>query len=86
MTRNKGSLCWDCARATKGSCSWSRRFAPVKGWTAEKRQMAGTNTTPPVISYRVYACPLFNRDSYAGGQVRPGTKEAKRYELAMQRV
>lgn len=66
---DKCSICFDCKRAC-GGCSWSEvdtatdkvRFEPVPGWTAEKvyqkinKKYVGT--------YRVKACPLFDRDEY----------------------
>ena len=68
MTRGTPTLCWDCAKAV-GYCSWSSEFKPVKGWTAEKKEIkvqSGTN----VKSYLIYECPLFERDAYNMGQNR----------------
>ena len=50
------TLCWSCRNAY-GGCSWSRRFVPVAGWTAERRDIrvcAGL-----VESYRVKECPEY---------------------------
>ena len=70
----KFSLCWDCERSYKKTCSWAKRFVPVQGWTAEERVILGTHCTPNTISYRVDACPLFVRDGYNGGMYREGEK------------
>jgi hypothetical protein len=37
ITKKTPTMCWSCANAVPGpetGCSWSRRFEPVKGWTA----------------------------------------------------
>lgn len=61
------TLCWYCVHAvpSKGigtGCSWSRRGIPVKGWTAQRRDVLlqrpyGVNEL--VESYRVEDCPQF---------------------------
>lgn len=57
--KHKGTLCWDCAKATKGDeCPWVRKFEPVPGWVAKKtiiEQSKGEYTD----SYKVKECPLF---------------------------
>lgn len=55
------TLCWDCANAV-GWCSWSKDFTPVDGWDAEY--------VPDKDSYRVIACPLFERDALEHGAKR----------------
>ena len=65
-------LCWDCAKATNGGCSWSRRFEPVKGWTAEP------NTREAFSTYEIIACPEFERDAAGNGQYRLKTGEGRR--------
>ena len=56
------TICWDCANACGGGCSWSdpERQTPVKGWTATK------NTN----GYIVHDCPKFIRESYGCGRYR----------------
>lgn len=78
------TLCWDCKHAGDKTCSWSREFKPITGWKAESRIIRGTQSTPDMVSYRVEYCPQFERDSYGGGQAKPGTEEAKKYESTMQ--
>ena len=68
---NSGTLCWDCARAY-GTCSWSRKLEPVKGWEAAEtiiraRTQYGNN---PITSYCVTYCPEFVRDAVQKGLVR----------------
>ena len=80
----KQTLCWDCKRSGERSCPWSMYYKPVEGWTAESKVIKGTRSTPDMVSYRVDDCPLFVRDSYGGGIAKPGTEEAKKFEIAMQ--
>ena len=55
MQKNReDSICWVCARACDGSCSWSDSFTPVEGWTAEYCEKYG--------SYSVSECPLFTQE------------------------
>ena len=64
----QSTLCWDCANATNGGCSWSANLKPVEEWEAKKINKSiqyGDGT-----SYLVYACPLFERDAYGGGAHR----------------
>lgn len=66
---DKANICFDCKKAC-GGCSWSAadpvtdeiRFEPVKGWTAEKTAQLINRTWKE--TYRVKACPLFERDDY----------------------
>lgn len=63
----KESICFDCKRAC-GGCSWSEvnpdtgkvRFEPVPGWTAENTFQKVNKKY--ISTYRVKACPLFERD------------------------
>ncbi len=65
MTAKAGTLCWDCANAVPSrkcgtGCSWSRRFEPVEGWTAERcwfKVNGGRGTVAD--TYTVKACPQF---------------------------
>ena len=66
----KQTLCWDCRRSVKKSCSWSRRFRPVQGWDADEVYIKGT----PGVSYCVNDCPKFVRDSLNYGMKRLGGK------------
>lgn len=67
----KFQLCWDCRKSTTGECSWSRALEPVEGWEAEKTAISvykhGYTKVP---TYRVQACPEFERDARNGGQER----------------
>lgn len=59
---NQGTktLCFSCAKATTGECSWSRDFVPVKGWTATEWIFAkGNERMDPVVSYEVEECPEY---------------------------
>ena len=70
------TLCWCCAKATTGGCSWSRSFIPVEGWEATstiikegallKKDENGNitrDTTPRLShSYKVHSCPEFVED------------------------
>lgn len=58
--RYRPTLCWACKKAVCG-CSWSRSFTPVEGWDAVPTTVYVQNK-PPAPSYRVLACPLFERD------------------------
>lgn len=56
---HKDTLCWGCKKACCG-CSWSKRFVPVKGWTAtETVIIGGKNGNEEIKSYRVIRCPEF---------------------------
>lgn len=54
------TICWDCAKAY-GGCSWSAKFEPVAGWTAEKmiRQRWRRGMDEEWESYDVRECPEF---------------------------
>ena len=66
--KKRPTLCWSCARFC-GQCSWSARFEPIAGWSAEEgsltRQYGGTLKT-----YTVLQCPLYERDSEEDGNRR----------------
>lgn len=59
----KGTLCWDCKKATCG-CMWSDFLEPVPGWTATPSVHRDT------ISYKVIKCPDFVRDARNNGLTR----------------
>jgi hypothetical protein len=64
MGYNKAnSLCWQCKRAY-GTCSWSHRFKPVKGWEAIPTRINGEKKSkqPEIQSYEVKKCPMFIQD------------------------
>ena len=50
------TLCWDCANALHGGCSWTdpTQQEPVKDWKAIETDMG----------YRVISCPQFVRNTY----------------------
>ena len=53
-------LCWSCTKCT-GGCSWSSDFIPVKNWIAEE-EVYCTFPTRREISYKVFACPEFEKN------------------------
>ena len=58
------AICWKCRNAVPSAstgCSWSRRFVPVEGWTAEKHQQKQSGSV--YETYCVISCPLFQKDS-----------------------
>lgn len=65
----KDTLCWHCANAvpnrekTRG-CSWSRKFIPVEGWTAEETSIycQRREGRKHDVSYIVRSCPEFISD------------------------
>ena len=65
----QSTLCWDCRMSTIGGCSWSRRFEPVEGWTAERSDLY-IDRNHSVVSYCVQRCPKFVRDGLNFGQQR----------------
>lgn len=70
------TICWDCANAMRGGCSWAdpERQEPVDGWSAVK-------TT---AGYRVYACPEFDRCGYGCGRYRTADDYILALEIAVQ--
>ena len=67
----KHSLCWDCAKSTNNGCSWSADFVPVEGWTAVPMQKKTFD------SFRVDACPEFERDEKNFGLKRLDEEDRK---------
>ena len=59
------NICFDCQNAC-GACSWSARFEPVPGWTAEKLLLnigvSGNGKKRWVETYHITACPEFVPD------------------------
>ncbi len=56
----KQTLCWCCAKAVNGGCSWSNKFEPVDGWRAEPSTVRSNITgTPRVATWLVIECPEF---------------------------
>lgn len=58
----KPSICWKCKNAVPSAstgCSWSCRFVPVEGWTAEKHQQKQSGSV--YETYCVISCPLFQK-------------------------
>ncbi len=53
---NRDSICWQCSRATDGSCSWSGQFEPVDGWVAERTTAENHYGKD---AYCVHECPQF---------------------------
>lgn len=54
------TLCWDCAKATDGGCTWSEKHEPVDGWDADE---TGNG-------YMVGRCPEFERITWGYGFYR----------------
>ena len=55
------TLCWRCARAGTGGCSWDKNLTPVEGWTAQQRrfrEQTGVYTQTDLVE----GCPLFEED------------------------
>lgn len=57
VTCESKTICWKCANACNGGCSWSRSGKPVSGWTADKNE--------ETESYTVVECPQFISDAEA---------------------
>lgn len=59
----KNTLCWSCENAVPNEngrgCTWSKRFIPVKGWTARPRLSGGIYEPRKARSYKVIECPEF---------------------------
>ena len=71
-TVKRPTICWKCRNAVPtatSGCSWSRRFVPVEGWTAERKHTAKGNGSADDVyeTYCVTACPEFRKDD--GGDV-----------------
>lgn len=56
-------LCWTCRKAC-GGCSWSARFQPVPGWTAQHVEAITYHGSQQVRSesYDITACPEYVMD------------------------
>lgn len=69
------TICWDCANACGGGCSWAdpSKQKPVKGWTATKTSNG----------YCVHACPEFIRETYACGRYRTADDYILALEIAL---
>ena len=66
LSGREQTLCWSCRNAVPtadGSCgcSWSKRYVPVKGWNALRRDVAVMKYKRPCAteSYMVKDCPEF---------------------------
>lgn len=66
--KKEETLCWFCQRSMpdlKIGCSWAKWFRPVKGWTAEERDLllqVINGQRRMTKSYHVIDCPLFLPD------------------------
>jgi len=67
-TMSSKTICWECAnavpdRAGARGCSWSRRFEPVKGWKAIRKELRFNDGRGASAneSYIVLECPQFER-------------------------
>lgn len=80
------NICFDCARAC-GGCSWSRRFKPVPGWTAQRATLPGGMSGTRIDTYQITACPQYVKSVRYSTRGRatpvirtdPETGEEKRY-------
>ena len=69
------TLCWDCAKATSPECPWAESGKPVEGWRAKKTKLRFSGEESD--SYRVFSCPLFERDAVKGGMKKVGGENDK---------
>lgn len=69
------TICWDCAKACRGGCSWAdpELQKPVENWTATK------NTN----GYIVHDCPEFIRETYGCGRYRTADDYILALEIAV---
>ena len=62
----RANICFDCTNAVPDDnghgCPWSRKFEPVPGWTAEPTVLNPGGRYDRTETYRITACPLFERD------------------------
>ena len=62
--KNSANICFNCKNAVPDDrghgCSWSRRFEPVPGWTAEPYRLYSSG--PPIETWDITACPMFDPD------------------------
>lgn len=68
--------CWTCLRYC-GGCPWSARFEPVPGWDAEPVEKSGNNTNPPISTYNIKSCPMYENDGSIPPEER-GRRPVKR--------
>lgn len=54
----KSNICFDCENAC-GKCSWSKKFEPVPGWTAEPDEMPAKGRM--IKTFHITECPLFEK-------------------------
>ena len=66
MSKEKSTLCWDCANATNNDCPWVDRGEPVDGWWARHRRIS--SGWRPYDTFCVLRCPMFVRDAMRAGQ------------------
>lgn len=59
IVTHASTLCWRCAKSVNNGCSWSARFEPVQGWTAEETVLKRIGIGGK--SYLVIDCPEFER-------------------------
>lgn len=59
----KETLCWYCSKPGTGRCSWDESLTPVPGWIAQPGRTDGFDT------FRVIACPLYERDRRSMGSL-----------------
>lgn len=74
-SKHDHTLCWDCAKATSQDCPWAERGQPVEGWRAKKTKLRFSGELSD--SYRVFSCPLFERDAVNGGMKKVGGENDK---------
>lgn len=51
---SKDQLCFSCKNAC-GSCSWSKNYTPVEGWTAKEHFIERDN----IHTYQINKCPQY---------------------------
>jgi hypothetical protein len=61
LDSDKKTLCWKCGNAASKGCSWSDKFIPVDGWTAEYKPIKVARNRI-ADSYLVTACPEYIAD------------------------
>ena len=59
------TLCITCLKLCKAGCSWSERFEPVNGWTAQENHQG----------YLVIACPEYVNDEDGSGRLKDIDKD-----------
>ena len=66
MSKDRSTICWDCARATSTDCPWADHGEPVDGWWARHRRIS--SGWRPFDTFCVLRCPNFVRDAIRAGQ------------------